>query len=128
MVIKECTYYTILEYDYDVTCSIARAWQLPRQPYWCTMKSIEAVHQNGLSLHGKKMHANTLLEGLNNYPARACVSKGLCDRSWCLFVYLYIYIWTFFGTNLLSPKIHHFQRSILTQIGFSSNLMASGTA
>ena len=35
----------------------------------------------------------------------------------------------FFGTNLLSPKINtHFQRSILTQIGFSSNLMASGTA
>ena len=23
------------------------------------------------------------------YPARACASKGLCDRSWCL---LYIYI------------------------------------
>ena len=31
--------------------------------------------------------------GVNYYPARACASKGLCDRSWCLFVYLYyIYI------------------------------------
>ena len=32
----------------------------------------------------------------------------------------------FFGTNLLSPKILTFEMSILTQIGFSSNLMASG--
>ena len=21
-----------------------------------------------------------------NYPARACASKGLCDRSWCLYI------------------------------------------
>ena len=21
------------------------------------------------------------------YPARACASKGLCDRSWCLYIY-----------------------------------------
>ena len=33
----------------------------------------------------------------------------------------------FFGTNLLSQNTH-FQSSILTQIGFSSNLMASDTA
>ena len=46
----------------------------------------------------------------NNYPARACASKGLCDRSWrlysvvvyCIFVYKSA---LFFGTNLLSPKI-----------------------
>ena len=25
------------------------------------------------------------------YPARACASKGLCDRS-CPFIYIYIYI------------------------------------
>ena len=30
----------------------------------------------------------------HNYPARACASKGLCDRSWCLLyiIYLCIYI------------------------------------
>ena len=56
-------------------------------------------------------------------PRARMRSKGLCDRSWCV---LYIYIsGVFWGTNLLSP---HFERSILTQIGFSSNLMASGTA
>ena len=27
----------------------------------------------------------------DRYPARACASKGLCDRSWCL-LYIYIYI------------------------------------
>ena len=27
----------------------------------------------------------------SDYPARACASKGLCDRS-CLFIYLYIHI------------------------------------
>ena len=26
-----------------------------------------------------------------HYPARACASKGLCDRS-CPFIYIYIYI------------------------------------
>ena len=28
----------------------------------------------------------------SNYPARACASKGLCDRSWCLLYYIYYYI------------------------------------
>ena len=40
---------------------------------------------------------------------RACMrSKGLCDRSWRLYIYIYIYciqVCTFFGTDLLSPKI-----------------------
>ena len=31
-------------------------------------------------------------------------SKGLCDRSWCLYNYIYLYINLHFGTNLLSPK------------------------
>ena len=26
----------------------------------------------------------------SNYPARACASKGLCDRSWCLYIIIYI--------------------------------------
>ena len=26
----------------------------------------------------------------NYYPARACASKGLCDRSWCLYIVYYI--------------------------------------
>ena len=50
------------------------------------------------------------------YPARACASKGLCDRSWRLYivvVYCILYIVyksaLFFGTNLLSPKILTFR-------------------
>ena len=39
-----------------------------------------------------------------NYPARACASKGLCDRSWCL-LYI-IYLQNFF----LSFKILTFRR------------------
>ena len=34
----------------------------------------------------------------------------------------------FFWNQSLISKNTHFERSILTQIGFSSNLMASGTA
>ena len=33
------------------------------------------------------------------YPARACASKGLCDRSWCL-LYIYILGCQFFFTPL----------------------------
>ena len=39
-----------------------------------------------------------------------------------------LYIWTFFLNQSFISKNTHFERSILTQIGFSSNLMASGTA
>ena len=45
------------------------------------------------------------------YPARACASKGLCDRSWRLYIVVVYCIYIvyksalFFGTNLLSPKI-----------------------
>ena len=59
-----------------------------------------------------------------NYPARACASKGLCDRSWCPYI---IYCLDFFWNQSFISKNTHFEMSILTQIGFSSNLMASGT-
>ena len=42
-----------------------------------------------------------------NYPARACASKGLCDRSWCL---LYIYILYICKDFFLSFKILTFRR------------------
>ena len=58
------------------------------------------------------------------YPARACASKGLCDRSWCPYI---IYCLDFFWNQSFISKNAHFEMSILTQIGFSSNLMASGT-
>ena len=71
------------------------------------------------------MHKSHHIKIVHIYPARACASKGLCDRSWCLLyiitpraharargyvigrgVYIYIYKSAlFFGTNLLSPKI-----------------------
>ena len=36
------------------------------------------------------VHMLLLLKGwmANLYPARACASKGLCDRSWCLYIYI----------------------------------------
>ena len=58
------------------------------------------------------------------YPVRACASKGLCDRSWCPYI---IYCLDFFWNQSFISKNTHFEMSILTQIGFSSNLMASGT-
>ena len=41
-------------------------------------------------------------------------------------VHIYI-VWTFFWNQSFISKNTHFEMSILTQIGFSSNLMASGT-
>ena len=46
--------------------------------------------------------------GRGVYPVRACASKGLCDRSWCLYIVVYK-SGLFFGTNLLSPKILTFR-------------------
>ena len=50
---------------------------------------------------------------LYHYPARACASKGLCDRSWRLYIVCILYIVyksaLFFGTNLISPKILTFR-------------------
>ena len=42
-----------------------------------------------------------------NYPARACASKGLCDRSWCL-LYIYISARTFFYLSKYSLSDAHF--------------------
>ena len=50
--------------------------------------------------------------------------QGLCDRSWCPYI---IYCLDFFWNQSFISKNTHFEMSILTQIGFSSNLMASGT-
>ena len=51
---------------------------------------------------------------LGCYPARACASKGLCDRSWCLlyiiylFIYCYISARTFFYLSKYSLSDTHF--------------------
>ena len=54
-----------------------------------------------------------LFPSLLYYPARACASKGLCDRSWRLYIVCILYIVyksaLFFGTNLISPKILTFR-------------------
>ena len=57
-----------------------------------------------------------------NYPARACAARG-----YVIGCGVYI-ICTFFWNQSFISQNTHFQRSILTQIGFSSNLMASGIA
>ena len=42
------------------------------------------------------------------YPARACASKGLCDRSWCLLYIYYISARTFFYLSKYSLSDAHF--------------------
>ena len=62
-------------------------------------------------LHIISPHFGLPEESDDNYPARACASKGLCDRSWRLYIVVVYCIYIvyksalFFGTNLLSPKI-----------------------
>ena len=54
----------------------------------------------------------------NYYPARACASKGLCDRSWCPYSSIYLQgLFSIFQNT-------HFQTPISAQEGFSSNLIA----
>ena len=64
----------------------------------------------------------------NNYPARACASKGLCDRSWCLYIYK-LYIVVCKKNFELFPIFEntHFQTPTSTQKLSSSNLIASYT-
>ena len=45
-----------------------------------------------------------------------------------VYILLYIISLHFFWNQSFISQNTHFQRSILTEIGFSSNLMASGTA
>ena len=60
--------------------------------------------------HQKRFH--------HNYPARACASKGLCDRSWCPYSSIYLQgLFSIFQNT-------HFQTPISAQEGFSSNLIA----
>ena len=59
-------------------------------------------------------------------PRCACAAKGLSDCSWTGLYSLYIYsVCKIFFQN---SKNTHFQKSISTQEGFSSNSMASSTA
>ena len=45
----------------------------------------------------------------SNYPARACASKGLCDRSWCLYIiYLQKNFELFFYLSKYSLSDTHF--------------------
>ena len=50
-----------------------------------------------------------------NYPARACASKGLCDRSWCL--YIVYYIIHLLHPLLLNTKIYYTQGGIFATEG-----------
>ena len=60
-----------------------------------------------------------------NYPTCACAARGyVIGRGvYILFISLH-----FFWNQTFIFQNTHFQRSILTQIGFLSNLVASGTA
>ena len=61
------------------------------------------------------------------YPACACAARGyVISRGVCPVV-VSINLQFFWNQSFISQNTH-FQRSILTHIGFSSNLMASGTA
>ena len=59
------------------------------------------------------------------YPARACAARGYVIGRGVLVVSINLH---FFWNQSFISQNTHFQRSILTHIGFSSNLMASGTA
>ena len=63
----------------------------------------------------------------NYYPARACAARGYVISRGVYIYIIYICLHFFWNQSFISQNTH-FQRSIVTQIGFSSNLMASGIA
>ena len=50
----------------------------------------------------------SIIEHAPLLPRARMRSKGLCDRSWCLYNYVYKSA-LLFGTNILSPKILTFR-------------------
>ena len=58
---------------------------------------------------------------LIHYPARACAARGyVIGRG--VYIIIYILLSALFWNQTFIFQNTHFQRSILTQIGFSSNL------
>ena len=57
---------------------------------------------------GVATHEDMVIARVSYYPARACASKGLCDRSWCLFLFIYISARTFFYLSKYSLSDAHF--------------------
>ena len=54
-------------------------------------------------------HLHPMTVPSTNYPARACASKGLCDRSWCLlYIVIYISAKLFFYLSKYSLSDAHF--------------------
>ena len=67
--------------------------------------------------------SEVLLYLLDYYPACACAARGyVIGRD--VYCILYIYQDFFWNQSFIS-KNTHFERSVLTQIGLSSNLMAA---
>ena len=94
--------------------SVCWSWWLVMSVYkQCTVNSLNSGHFGST--------ASVLY-----YPARACAARGkVISRGWwCPYVKNLQFFW---NQSFISQNTH-FQSSISTQTGFSSNLMASGTA
>ena len=84
-----------------------------------TLKDVYSVLSVSLDLTIKYLYTHF-------YPARACAARGkVISRGWWVVVSINL---QFFWNQSLISQNTHFQSSISTQIGFSSNLMASGIA
>ena len=55
----------------------------------------------------------------SHYPARACASKGLCDRSWCLYIVYYI-LYIYKSALFLEP-IFYLPKYSLSEVQFNTD-------
>ena len=79
------------------------------------------LHSALQSMHAMSTHAVFIKPVLrppliNCYPARACASKGLCDRSWCLYI-----IYIFISLHFFLEPIFYLPKYSLSEVCFNTD-------
>ena len=54
-----------------------------------------------------------------NYPARACASKGLCDRSWRLYIVVFVYCILYISLHFFLEPIFYLPKYSLSEVYFN---------
>ena len=56
---------------------------------------------------------------MSNYPARACASKGLCDRSWRLYIVVVVYCILYISLHFFLEPIFYLPKYSLSEVYFN---------
>ena len=62
--------------------------------------------------HSSLPYLNALHNMIYCYPARACASKRLCDRGWCPFIIMYVYVYIYICDPQTSRVIAKLRKNV----------------